>query len=110
MKFLVLWQLEPGLRSEAMARAVARMPEYAIDLEARGKLLAQYDVVGARGGAWIYEVDSHEEFQQLLAMSPVFDFATYDVRALADVVPGGPPGGPVHRMAGEVVDSMGSEG
>jgi muconolactone delta-isomerase len=46
-------------------------------------------VVGAHGGAWIYEVDSHEEFERLLATAPVFNFATYDVRPLADMSPAG---------------------
>ena len=40
-------------------------------------MTARYHVVGAHGGAWIYEVDSHEEFERLLATAPVFDFATY---------------------------------
>lgn len=44
-------------------------------------------VVGAHGGAWIYEVDSHEEFEQLLGRAPVFNFATYTVHALADMEP-----------------------
>ena len=48
-------------------------------------MLARYHVVGAHGGAWIYEVDSHEEFERLLAIAPVFNFAHYDVRPLADM-------------------------
>lgn len=83
MKFLVLWQLEQGLLSEAMVHAIARMPAYGADLEARGKVLMRYHVVGAHGGAWIYEVETHEEFEQLLATAPVFNFARYDVRPLA---------------------------
>ena len=45
----------------------------------------RYHVVGAHGGAWIYDVDSHEEFERLLAMAPVFNFARYDVHPLADM-------------------------
>jgi hypothetical protein len=30
-------------------------------------------------------VDSHEEFERLLALAPVFNFAHYDVRPLADM-------------------------
>jgi len=48
-------------------------------------VIARYHVVGAHGGAWIYEVDSHEEFERLLATAPVFNFAAYDVRPLADM-------------------------
>ncbi len=90
MKFLVLWRIELGLLSKPMAEAVGRMPEYGQTLEAEGKVLARYHVVGAHGGAWIYQVDSHEEFDRLLARAPVFNFATYDVHVLADMVgPGG---------------------
>jgi muconolactone delta-isomerase len=40
--------------------------------------------------AWIYEVDSHEEVERLLARSPVFNFAHYDVYPLADMGSGIP--------------------
>lgn len=85
MKFLVLWRIELALVSDAVVRGIARMPEYGRGLEERGKVLMRYHVVGAHGGAWIYEVDSHEEFERLLATSPVFNFATYTVHPLADM-------------------------
>ena len=85
MKFLVLWQIDLGLLSQALVKAIGRMPDYGADLERRGKVAARYHVVGAHGGAWIYDVDSHEEFERLLAIAPVFNFATYDVRPLADM-------------------------
>ncbi len=90
MKFLVLWSVEMALLSEAMVRAIARMPEYGAKLEEQGKVDARYHVVGAHGGAWIYNVDSHEEFERLLAMAPVFNFARYTVHPLADMT-GVPP-------------------
>ena len=62
MKFLVLWNVELALLSEAMVRAIARMPEYGRGLEEQGKVTMRYHIVGAHGGAWIYDVDSHEEF------------------------------------------------
>lgn len=85
MKFLVLWSMEMSLVSDAMVRAIARMPEYGARLEQQGKVDARYHVVGAHGGAWIYDVDSHEEFERLLAMAPVFNFARYTVHPLADM-------------------------
>jgi muconolactone delta-isomerase len=88
VKFLVLWQLEQSLLSEAMVRAIARMPEYGSDLQRRGKVLMRYHIVGAHGGAWIYDVDSHEEFERLLAVAPVFNFARYTVHPLADMTAG----------------------
>ncbi|MDP9094652.1 MAG: hypothetical protein M3N95_17370 [Actinomycetota bacterium] len=85
MKFLVLWRMELSLLSPEMARAVGRMPEYGSTLEVEGKVDARYHLVGAHGGAWIYDVDSHEEFERLLARSPVFNFARYEVHPLAQM-------------------------
>lgn len=85
MKFLVLWRMELSLLSREMAQAVGRMADYGSELEADGKVVARYHVVGAHGGAWIYDVGSHEEFERLLARSPVFNFARYEVYPLAEM-------------------------
>ncbi len=85
MKFLVLWRMELSLLSREMAQAVGRMADYAAALEADGKVLERYHVVGAHGGAWIYQVESHEEFERLLARSPVFNFAMYQIYPLAEM-------------------------
>jgi len=85
MKFLVLWRIEMSLISAEMASAIGRMPEYGERLLAEGKVVARYHVVGAHGGAWIYDVDSHEEFERLLARAPVFNYARYDIYPLADM-------------------------
>jgi muconolactone delta-isomerase len=90
VKFLVLWRIDLALLSEELARAIGRMPDYGQRLEREGKVLSRYHVVGAHGGAWIYDVDSHEEFEQLLGRAPVFNFAQYTVHALADMET--PPG------------------
>ncbi|MDP9117577.1 MAG: hypothetical protein M3O28_10075 [Actinomycetota bacterium] len=85
MKFLVLWKMELTLLSREMAQAVGHMSEYGSRLEDEGKVEARYHVVGAHGGAWIYNVDSHEEFERLLARAPVFNFARYDILPLAEM-------------------------
>jgi muconolactone delta-isomerase len=77
--------MELSLLSREMAQAVARMGEYGAALDADGKVVARYHVVGAHGGAWIYEVDSHEEFERLLARAPIFNFARYDIYPLAEM-------------------------
>ncbi|MDT4920131.1 MAG: hypothetical protein QOI15_1033 [Pseudonocardiales bacterium] len=87
MKFLVLWRMDLALLSREMAQAVGRMAEYGDKLERDGRVIARYHVVGAHGGAWIYEVDSHEQFEQLLARAPVFNFAHYDIHPLAEMAP-----------------------
>lgn len=91
VKFLVLWQLRLELLSPELARAVAAVPEYGEMLEREGKVVARYHVVGAHGGAWIYDVESHEEFERLLGQSPVFNYAEYTVYPLADMTPAVPP-------------------
>lgn len=85
MKFLVLWRMELSLLSSEMAAAVARMPRYAKPLEERGTVAARYHLVGQHGGAWIYEVGSNEELERVLAASPVYNFARYEVHALAEM-------------------------
>jgi muconolactone delta-isomerase len=85
MKFLVLWNIELSLVSAETARAVGRMPDYGTRLEEQGKVLVRYHLVGAHGGAWIYNVDSNEELERLLARAPVYNVAHYTVHALADM-------------------------
>jgi muconolactone delta-isomerase len=85
MKFLVIWKIELSLLSGEMARAVFKMPEYAQPLQEQGKVVARYHIVGYHGGAWIYDVSSNEELEMLLARSPVFNFAHYDIYPLAEM-------------------------
>ncbi len=85
MKFLVLWRMELSLLSREMAQAVGRMSEHGAALQDEGALIARYHVVGAHGGAWIYDVDSHEHFERLLARAPIFNFARYEIYPLAEM-------------------------
>jgi muconolactone D-isomerase len=85
MKFLVLWRFEiAGLRSDVIG-GLARMPDYAAGLIKQKKLVSRYHIVGRHGGAWIYDVDSNEELERLLAMSPVYNAAHYEVLPLAEM-------------------------
>ena len=85
MKFLVIWELNLARLQTETIQLVMRMPEYANKLRDQGKLVAKYHVVGKHGGAWIYEAESNEEMERLLAMSPVYNFAQYDVYPLAEM-------------------------
>ena len=85
MKFLVMWELDLARLSTGVMQAVMRMPEYAQDVIDRGKLEARYHIVGKHGGAWIYDVDSNEELERLLALAPVYNFARYDIYPLAEM-------------------------
>ncbi len=94
MKFLVVWQVELSRVSSEMMRAVLTMPDYAGPLEQQGKVIARYHIVGSHGGAWIYNVESNDELEMLLAKSPVYNFAHFQVLPLADMtsLPVQPPG------------------
>ncbi|HYX43542.1 MAG TPA: muconolactone Delta-isomerase family protein [Acidimicrobiales bacterium] len=96
MKFLVLWRLEITRLTGDMMRAVLAMRDYAQPLEEQGKVMGRYHVVGSHGGAWIYNVASNDELEMLLARSPVYNFAHFDVMPLADMssLPVQPPGEP----------------
>lgn len=85
-KFLVLWRLELGRASPGIIEAVLRQQDYGARLLAEGKLEARYHLVGGHGGAWIYNVDSNEELDRLLAQAPVYNIASYEVHPLAEMV------------------------
>jgi len=87
VKFLVMWRIEIALLSREVMKLVMTMPQYAEPLEQQGKVLGRYHIPGAHGGVWIYDVDSNEELDMLLARSPVFNFSRYEVFPLADMVP-----------------------
>lgn len=84
-KFLVLWRIELGRLSPEAVRGVMRMQEYGARLEKEGKVLGRYHIVGSHGGAWIYAADSHQDLDRLLALAPVYNFATYQVFPLAEM-------------------------
>ncbi len=95
MKFLVLWRMEISRLSGDMMKAVLKMPEYAKPLEEQGKVIGRYHVVGTHGGAWIYNVESNDELEMLLAKSPVYNFSHFECLPLADMtgLPVQPPEG-----------------
>jgi len=85
-KFLVLWKLELGRATPDVARAVLRQQDYGARLLEAGKLEARYHLVGGHGGAWIYNVESNEELDHLLAQAPVYNMSSYEVLALAEML------------------------
>ena len=85
MKFLVMWELDVAHVRAEMVQAVMQMPAYADRVRDQGKLVARYHIVGKHGGAWIYDVDSNEELEMLLAMAPVYNYAHYNVYPLAEM-------------------------
>ena len=94
MKFLVLWHLEVSRVSPQMMAAVMDQSRYGKKLQAQGNHECPYHVFGSHGGAWIYNVTSNEELDRLLAMSPVFNFSSYQVLPLAEMPDPSGPGTP----------------
>lgn len=84
-KFLVLWQLDMGKLGPEALKAVLAMPAYAEKLIRSKKVEQRYHIVGRHGGAWIYSVDTNEELEVLLAQSPVYNIAHYEVLPLAEM-------------------------
>jgi muconolactone delta-isomerase len=94
-KFLVLWKLELSRVAPNTMQTILRQQDYGARLESEGKVVARYHLVGSHGGAWIYDVESNEELDTLLAQAPVYNLAAYDVHALAEMrgpTPIGTPG------------------
>lgn len=87
MKFLVMWRIEIALLSREVMKSVMSMPDYVEPLEKKGKVISRYHIPGAHGGVWIYDVESNEELDMLLARSPVFNYARYEIYPLAEMTP-----------------------
>jgi len=84
-KFLILWSLDTSRIGSEAVKAVFAMPKYADKLIKEKKVEKRYHIVGGHGGAWIYDVDSNEELDRLLAQSPVYNMANYKVIPLAEM-------------------------
>ncbi len=83
MKFLVLWHFDVTRLGPEVTRAILQMPDYAKKVAEH--LECRYHVIGIHGGAWIYKVSSNEELDRILAMSPVYNYAVYQVLPLAEM-------------------------
>lgn len=89
MKFLVLWNLQAGIRVSLpeVAKMLSDLRDYAKKLREQGKLEHYYHVVGKHGGAWIFDVESNEELEILLGRMSVYNFAEYEVYPLSEMKP-----------------------
>jgi len=86
-KFLVIWSLKSKYASKEGVSSILSMPDYAKRLKQSGKLDQRYHIPGKHGGAWIYNVETNEELDRLLAMAPVYNYAKYKVYPLAEMPP-----------------------
>jgi len=68
-----------------VAKVLTGLRAYAKELHQLGKLEHYYHVVGKHGGAWIFNVESNEELEILLAKMPVYNFAAYTIYPLSEM-------------------------
>jgi muconolactone delta-isomerase len=89
VKFLVVWNLQAGIRASLpeVAKMLSDLRDYAQKLHEQGKLEHYYHIVGKHGGAWIFDVESNEELEVLLARMSVYNFAVYEIYPLSEMKP-----------------------
>ena len=87
LKFLVLWSFQAGIRVglPEVAKMLVDLQEYAKQHRKENKLERYYHLIGKHGGAWIFDVNSNEELDVLLAKMPVYNFAVYEIYPLAEM-------------------------
>lgn len=86
-KFLVLWTLDVSRLGTEAVKAVLSMPEYAEKMLKSKKVEKRYHLVGQRGGAWIYDVESNEDLDKCLVQAPIYNFANFTIYPLAEMPP-----------------------
>jgi len=85
MKYLVLSTLQTGVAlTETVKKAITTHYDHVKKLKSMGKLEVHYPLLGRRGGASIYDVESHEELQRLLVQNPLFNFNEYTIYPLLE--------------------------
>ncbi|MDV3244114.1 MAG: muconolactone Delta-isomerase family protein [Nitrososphaerales archaeon] len=86
MKFLVFWSLQSGLKlGPELAKIIFDLQDYAKELRELGKLERYYHVIGKHGGVWIFDVESNNELEALVAKMPVYNYATYEIYPLTEM-------------------------
>ncbi len=85
MKFLVIWYFMQRDVNPAIVKAVLGLRDYAKSLERQGKLESYYHIVGRHGGAWIFDVESNDELDRLIAGMPVYNYAEYHIYPLTEM-------------------------
>lgn len=81
MLYLVKSELKgaPPLAVEKWHEVLAKGMETEAGYRKQGKILAQGDFVGRKGGCYIYDVESNDELHKLLGQLPMFPFLDWEI-------------------------------
>jgi muconolactone delta-isomerase len=85
MKFLVIWYFRLTDINPAIIKGLFDLRAYAKDLKKQGKLELYYHIVGKHGGAWIFDVESNDELDRLIAGMPVYNYVEYNIYPLTEM-------------------------
>ncbi|MEM2856876.1 MAG: muconolactone Delta-isomerase family protein [Candidatus Nitrosocaldaceae archaeon] len=85
MKFLVIWSFRVTSITSDVIKNIFSLREYAKSLKEKGKLEMYYHIVGKHGGAWIFNVESNEELENLIAAMPVYNLVEYEIYPLTEM-------------------------
>ncbi len=85
MKFLVIWSFIKMQITPDLVKIVFDLRDYARKLKEQDKLEVNYHIVGKHGGMWIFNVESNEELENIIAAMPVYNFADYEIYPLTEM-------------------------
>ena len=85
MKFLVIWSFIKMQITPDLVKIVFDLRDYARKLKEQCKLEVNYHIVGKHGGMWLFNVESNEELENIIAAMPVYNFADYEIYPLTEM-------------------------
>ena len=72
----------PPLPPKQWIELIEKEMEMEIEYQKQGKILAQGDYAGGKGGVYIYDVESNEELHSLICRIPSIAFLEWEVKPL----------------------------
>jgi muconolactone delta-isomerase len=85
MQFLVITKSAHPAPPEMALPLIEATQAWVAQLRASGKVESVWSIAGTIGGGGVFNVDSHEELDAIMAGFPFSAFSTIEVIALADM-------------------------